>query len=213
MRTRLLLDNVGHGYGRGFLFRNLSVELRPGSAAVIAGENGTGKTTLLRILAGLLTPREGSVMYYRDTDPLPLAVGRPRRGFVTPDINLYPELTARENLSLACALRGVRTTADVDSWLGRLGLDGVENDLVGSFSLGMRQRLKYACSLAYRPEVLILDEPCSHLDEEGRRIVAELVLRQREEGVVVIATNDPREVQWGELLIHLGSCSHPAEGY
>ena len=97
-----------------------------------------------------------------------------------------------------------------DSWLGRLGLDG-RNDLV-ILLLG-RGNIDICLGMGLSPEVLILDEPCSHLDEEGRRIVAELVLRQREEGVVVIATNDPREVQWGELLIHLGSCSHPAEGY
>lgn len=211
MRTRLILDNVGHGYSRGFLFRNVTLELQPGSAAVIAGPNGVGKTTLLRILAGLLTPREGKVVYHTDTDALPSVAVRPRLGLITPDISLYSELTARENVLLAGALRGVRKTVDVGSSLGRVGLAGREEDLVGSFSLGMRQRLKYACLFAYQPEVLLLDEPCSNLDEEGRRMVADLVLRHREGGVVVIATNDPREVRWGEVFIHLGSDGHPAK--
>lgn len=208
----MILDDVGHGYDRGFLFRSLKADLQPGSIAVITGSNGTGKTTLLRILAGLLTPREGRVTYCNGKGSLPISSVRPRLGFVTPAISLYPDLTARENVLLACALRGLRGTLDVGSWLDRLGLSGRENDLVGSFSLGMRQRLKYACLFAYSPEVLLLDEPCSHLDEEGRRIVADLVLQYRGEGVVVIATNDPREVQWGELLINLDSCGHPTKG-
>jgi heme exporter protein A len=88
--------------------------------------------------------------------------------------------------------------------LASVGLAGREDDLVSTYSSGMRQRLKYACALLHQPPVLLLDEPSANLDAAGAQMVERILAQQRERGLVVLATNDPREVAWGDRVIRLG---------
>ncbi len=84
-----------------------------------------------------------------------------------------------------------------------VGLGGRGDDLAQTYSSGMRQRLKYACGLLHRPPFLLLDEPGAGLDEAGRTMVERLIAQQRERGLVVLATNEPREVAYGDIVLHL----------
>jgi len=92
-----------------------------------------------------------------------------------------------------------------EALLAGVGLAGRGDDLVQNYSSGMRQRLKYACALLHRPGLLLLDEPGANLDEAGRAIVEAIIARQRQNGLVVLATNDPREVAFGDVVLHLGA--------
>jgi heme exporter protein A len=202
---RLELHRVGKRYGRLRVFRGIEVELGTGQVLVVAGRNGSGKSTLLRIIAGLVRPTAGQVLLFEDGRWLSAEEKRRRVGLVAVDVALYSELTARENLAFFARVRGLCPhRARSDGFLEEVGLAGRGDDLVQTYSSGMRQRLKFACSLLHEPPLLLLDEPSSGLDEEGAAMVEALIARQRLRGLVVLATNDPREVDYGDSVLRLG---------
>jgi heme exporter protein A len=201
---RLELQRIGKRYARLRVFRDVVAEVRSGQVLVIAGRNGSGKSTLLRIIAGLTRPTAGQVVVCQDDRVLSSEERRRLTGLVAVDVALYGELTAWENLSFFARVRGLRLTPEEGKrQLAEVGLGGRGEDLVQTYSSGMRQRLKYACALLHRPALLLLDEPGSNLDEAGRTIVESIISRQREQGLVVLATNDPREVAYGDTILRL----------
>jgi heme exporter protein A len=144
------------------------------------------------------------VVFSQDGRALTAEERRRLTGLVAVDVALYGELTAWENLSFFARVRGLRlTAAEGEPLLDAVGLSGRAEDLVQTYSSGMRQRLKYACALLHRPPFLLLDEPGSNLDEAGRAIVEGIIARQRERGLVVLATNEPREVAYGDTVLRL----------
>lgn len=125
-------------------------------------------------------------------------------GWVAPDLHLYRDLTAIENLRFFADVRGLqRTTADLEALLGMVGLGGRGADLLATYSSGMAQRLRYAYALLHQPPVLLLDEPTVTLDERGAALVEHVIARQRERGITIIATNDPREIRFGDYVLRL----------
>ena len=191
----LSVSGVGMAYGPRALFADVTVSLVAGETLLVTGRNGTGKSTLLKIIAGLLRPEEGTI----------------RRvgvcGYAAPDMNLYAELTAAENLAFFAGLRGVLPHAS--DLLDRVGLPSRRAaDLVGTYSSGMRQRLKLALSLLGDPALLVWDEPTLALDAAGGACVEEILQRHSAAGgMAVIATNDAVEAErWGHngLRLHLG---------
>jgi len=203
---RLELQGLSKRYGRLRVFQGLTAEVRSGQVLVVAGPNGSGKSTLLRIIAGLTHPTAGQVCLFRDGRLLSPEERRRQTGLVAVDVALYGELTAWENLSFFARVRGLGLSPEEgEALLAGVGLAGRGDDLVQNYSSGMRQRLKYACALLHRPGLLLLDEPGANLDEAGRAIVEAIIARQRQNGLVVLATNDPREVAFGDVVLHLGA--------
>ncbi|MGV8038719.1 MAG: ATP-binding cassette domain-containing protein [Thermoanaerobaculaceae bacterium] len=198
-------DGVVKRFGRQKVLAGVSGELRPGRVLVVAGPNGSGKSTLLNILAGLLRPSRGEVRYLDGESPLPRDAWYPRLGVAAPDMALYEELSALENLRLFARLRGYyEGDGPLGTLLEELGLAAAHHDrLVGAFSSGMRQRVKLAQAALHRPAVLLLDEPSANLDEDGHARVGRLVERLMPATAVAVATNDPREMAWGDAKIEL----------
>lgn len=204
--VRLLLDNISASYGARVVLANVSLALTTGDVLVVSGANGSGKSTLLRVLSGLQPPTSGAVAYevggarYGPREASSLV------GWVAPDLQLYRELTGLENLRFFANVRGLRRSdAQLIDLLDEVGLAGREHDRVASYSTGMQQRMRYAYALLHEPPVLLLDEPTVTLDERGAAIVAALIERQRGRGITVVATNDPRELRWGDYVLTLGA--------
>lgn len=201
---RLELQRLSKRYGRLRVFQGVSAGAQSGQVLVIVGRNGAGKSTLLRIIAGLTAPSSGRVVFSWEGRPLTAEERRRRIGLVAVDVALYGELTGQENLAFFARLRGLRLApSERERLLSEVGLAGRGEDLVQTYSSGMRQRLKYACATLHRPPLLLLDEPGANLDEAGRTMVEALLRCQREIGLVVLATNDPREVAYGDVVVHL----------
>jgi heme exporter protein A len=205
VNTQLHVTDLAAAYGVRTIFTDINVTLRSGEVLVVSGPNGSGKSTFLRVLAGLQAPTAGAVTYqaadahYAPADALHLI------GWVAPDLMLYRELTARENLRFFAAVRGLHPSDDaIDALLARIGLPGRADDRLATYSSGMAQRLRYAYALLHRPPVLLLDEPTVTLDTRGTAVVDTLITEQRRHGIVVIATNDPRELRYADLLLRLG---------
>jgi len=201
---RLELNDVSRRFGRRIVFQNLSVKAVTGQTLVIAGANGSGKSTLMKIVAGLLSPSSGSAELAIDGAILDPIARRNHIGFVAPDLVLYRELTAAENLQFFGRLRGIELQReDLISLLEKVGLKGRGRDYVAGYSSGMKQRLKYAFALLHRPPILLLDEPTANLDLQGIEIVERVVAEQKGRGLLVIATNEPREVEWADVTLKL----------
>jgi heme exporter protein A len=177
-------------YGRRRLFSGLTGRLEPGRVLAVIGKNGSGKSTFLRILAGLVRPDAGTVSYGGLT--------RADFGYAAPDTAVYAELTGIENVALFARLRGI-DIEQAREWLDRAGLRKAGGKLAGSYSSGMRQRLKLACAMIHDPAVLLLDEPTIALDTDGVAFVENILAGCIEAGkCVAVATNDPLEAErWG----------------
>jgi heme exporter protein A len=202
----LTVENLAVRYGSRPIFAAVSLHLRPCEVLVVAGANGSGKSTFLRILAGLQQPDFGAVYYTNGGTRRAATQAQPWIGLVAPELALYRELTARENLRFFAAMHGLDTNANtIDAMLDRVGLTERGDDRLAAYSSGMTQRLRYAFALLHQPAILLLDEPTVTLDERGAALVAELIAEQRRHGIVVIATNDPRERRYGNLILELGS--------
>jgi heme exporter protein A len=193
----LVAEHVGHRFGTLLLFRRLSFSLAGGESLAVTGANGAGKSTLLRILAGVRSPKAGAVTLTTDGREIPSADRPLHTGLVAPALGVYDELTARENLRFLARARRLSGAADrIASVLDRVGLAGRADDRVGTYSSGMRQRVKYAAALLADPPLLLLDEPSANLDARGREFVASVVAEQRErQRLLVVATNRADEAE------------------
>jgi len=201
---RLELNDLAAGYGARRVLAGLTLTLRGGETLVVAGANGSGKSTLLRLICGLQRPTAGTITYISGERRAQPEEARDLVGWVAPDLQLYRELTALENLEFFAHVRGLRRMrAELETLLEQIGLGGRGDDLLAAYSSGMAQRLRYAYALLHRPPVLLLDEPTVTLDERGAALVEQVVAAQRERGITIIATNDPRELRFGDYVLRL----------
>lgn len=192
-------------YGSRVVFQHLTLTLHAGEVLVVCGANGSGKSTLLRVLCGLQWPASGWVRYHWQGHPYAPREATQLVGWLSPDMALYRELTGRENLQFFSDVRGLRRPDDyLNQLLAMVGLSGRGDERVAGYSSGMVHRLRYAYALLHEPPVLLLDEPTVTLDERGTEMVSRVIARQRQRGIVVIATNDPREQPLGDYVLTLG---------
>ncbi len=190
----LAAEGLGHRFASGRGLAPLDFALAAPGVAAVTGPNGSGKSTLLRLLAGLLRPATGCVRLRLDGREVAADARRALLGYAAPELSFYEELTCRENLVFAAAARGLRDgEARARSALDRVGLSDRAHDRVAALSSGMRQRLRLAFATLHRPPLLLLDEPGSHLDDDGRAVMERIVGEQAAAGLVVIATNEARE--------------------
>jgi heme exporter protein A len=204
-RLFVTAKGIAKDYNRRPIFRDISFSLSSPSSLAITGKNGAGKSTLSKIAAGLLSSTRGTLTYTMNEKQVGIEIFKHSLGFVSPYLNFYDEFTAMENLQLLSRIRAADQYDDdrINKLLDLVNLWHRRNDLVGTFSSGMKQRLKYAFALIHSPSLLILDEPTSNLDKEGIEIVRYIVNRQKEEGILVIATNDKEEAGWCKNEVHL----------
>ena len=191
--TALEVDGVSKYYGDFPALRDIRLSIEPGSTVALLGRNGAGKTTLLRIIAGLSKASEGSVRI-QNADVREQATRR-RIGVLGHGISLYDELSAIENLVLFANLYGLEEPEKTaDAWLERTGLGRVRDGLVREFSRGMRQRLAVARAFMHEPEVLLLDEPFTALDDRAITVLQSLLADAHAKGrTIILSTHQLRE--------------------
>lgn len=189
---QLIVTDVARHYGRRKALSQINFTCDAGEIVGLLGPNGAGKSTLLNILATLLTPSRGTIKYGDRTSDAGGAAIRAQIGMLGHDLFLYPELTARENLTFFAHLYALPDVpGTVTTALGRAGLADRGNDLVSGFSRGMRQRVALERALLHDPKLLLLDEPFTGLDQASTRaLVARLQDRQRAGCIIVLATHD-----------------------
>lgn len=185
----LRLRDVGKTYGRHRALVKVSTTFVPGKIATILGPNGAGKTTLLGMLATIIKPTTGEIIWGEQRLG-PTAPGRAAIGYVGHDPGLYGDLGAHDNLRLFAALYGRQVVPA--ALLERVGLSHVDPAAaVRTYSRGMQQRLALARALLHEPPILLFDEPSAALDPAGAAWLTEQLALQRAEGrIVVVVTHD-----------------------
>ncbi len=164
---------------------NLTVER--GESLAILGPNGAGKTTLIKILSTLIRPTSGTVKINGFDITEEAEKVKRQIGVVSHNSFLYEELTAKENLEFYSKLYGV-SDSKINSLLDTVGLQFRADDLVGTFSRGMLQRLSIARSVLHEPEVLLLDEPTTGLDVKSKHTFFKMIKEQNQGGKTVVLT-------------------------
>jgi putative ABC transport system ATP-binding protein len=211
------IDHASMVYGSGMAkvraLQDVCLEVRRGEVLLLMGPSGSGKTTLLQILGGLLQPTNGGVFFedqrIGDLDDTALCALRLRRfGFVFQNYNLFPTLTALENVAIACELQGTgRQDGARRAWglLSYVGLADRMNAYPDSLSGGQKQRVAIARAIAGDPDVVLADEPTAALDTtNGMRVAALLKdLAHHESRAIVIVTHDPRLLKIADRIITL----------
>jgi heme exporter protein A len=188
---RVTLDDVSRHYGRRRAVSRVSLVLNRHDILGLLGPNGAGKSTLIGMLATLIRPTTGAVRFDGQTVLGDGAGVRRRIGLLAHELQLYPELSARQNLEFFARLYGVSGDGRVEAALESAGLSSRADDEVSTFSRGMRQRLALERALLHRPALLLLDEPFTGLDDRAVGIVAARLRQLAGEGtMVVVATHD-----------------------
>lgn len=181
-------DAVSRRYGERLALDRVSLQVQPGERVLLTGGNGAGKTTLLRMLATLLRPHEGTVTVAGHPLPREARRVRPLIGYLGHEPLVYPGLTAGENLELYAALHGAPAARVVEA-LELVGLERRRGGVASELSRGMRQRLALARAVLHRPQILLLDEPTTGLDDDGRERLRGLLASH--EGTALISTHEP----------------------
>jgi len=189
------------GYGSTAVCAPVDFSLRPGQVLALVGSNGSGKSTVLRAVLGLLEPLSGKLEVFGAAVDERSAAVRGRVAGVLDDDAWFPGLSVREHLLLTAAGHGVRnTTSVVEDILDTFGLGDHEDAVPSALSSGQRRRLLLAAGFVRPRELLVLDEPEQRLDAAMRSELAELLRAEARKGTaVLLATHDP------DLLLALGA--------
>ncbi len=179
MKKNVVLDDV-------------SVTFHEGTVYGLYGENGSGKTMLLRAVSGLIVPTEGEILC--DGKKLHKDISFPENtGIVIENMELLPRFTAKENLRMLAGIKKIATEEDIERALCDVGLDPKSEKKVKKFSLGMKQRLNIAQAVFEKQDVILLDEPTNALDVGGVSQIYDLIRKEKVRGALVIIATHHRE--------------------
>lgn len=163
----LKLDHITKSYGKNTVLDDISMEIKRGEIYGLVGNNGAGKTTIMRIITGNSITDEGTFSLFGATDPVQINKNRKRTGVLIEDPGFIGTMTAEQNMEYFRRQFGIPGKESIKQALKDAGLGNTGNKRYKNFSLGMKQRLGIALALLNSPELLILDEPINGLDPEG----------------------------------------------
>lgn len=199
MNEILSIQNLSKNFGKIKAVDGLSFTVKKGTVYGILGPNGSGKTTTLSVITGVLHPASGSYRWFGNK---PGKWERKRMGSLIEIPNFYPYLTLFQNLQIVARIKNVQEE-DINRVLGITDLLRRKYSRFDTLSLGMKQRLSFASVLLGDPEVLVLDEPANGLDPEGIAEVRKIIMSERDKGkTIIIASHILDEVE--KVCTHVG---------
>lgn len=182
------VENLTRRFGEFIAVDHINFQVNAGEVVGYLGPNGSGKTTTIRMLLGLLEPDEGKATVlgfdaFHQSEEV-----RARAGYMSQKFALYDDLTVLENLTFYGGVYGIRDKGRIAATLDLVNLTGHDSILTRSLSAGWRQRLALGIALVHRPKLLFLDEPTSGVDPTARRVFWDLIYDMAEEGVTILVT-------------------------
>ena len=187
----ILVQNLTKCFGEFVAVDNVSFHVQPGEVFGWLGPNGTGKTTTIRMLLGLLKPTSGNSFVLGFNSATQTKSVHAHVGYMSQQFTLYNDLTATQNIRFYGGVHGLssdelrRRTSEI---IQMAGLEGRENTLTSSLSGGWKQRLALGCAIVHRPKVVFLDEPTAGVDPISRRQFWELIYQMAKDGVAILVT-------------------------
>ncbi len=192
---KVRIENVTKKIKGVTILDNVSCEFEGGKIYGITGANGSGKTMLLRLIAGLIKADSGCV--YIDDKILKKDIDHPENiGVLIENPNFWKRYTGMETLKLLADIRKQATEDDIKNALVRVGLEPSDKRVVRKYSLGMRQKLGIAQAIMEKPDILLLDEPTNALDKKSVEQVRKIIHEEAERGaIVIIASHNPQDIE------------------
>lgn len=201
---KISVVDAGKRFNREWIFRNLSLELGPNKHYAITGHNGSGKSTLLQCIAGSLYTTEGKIFFYQDGHLLDPEKAYKHLSICAPYMEVIEEMTPTEFLNYHASFKpfimGWSTTNIIDA----IGLTKANKKQIRYFSSGMKQRIKLAQAFFSDTPVLLLDEPCTNLDQQGIDLYTQLMATLCDKRLVLISSNDSTEYASCSETIKMG---------
>lgn len=179
IKENTVLDNVSYTFKSGFVYG-------------LYGQNGSGKTMLLRAISGLINLDSGSI--FIDGEKLHDKIEfPPETGIVIENMELLPECSAKRNLQMLAKIKNIADEKDIIFSLERVGLDPDSDKKVKKFSLGMKQRLNIAQAIFENQKIILLDEPTNALDEEAVQLIYKIIREEKSRGATIIVATHHKE--------------------
>jgi len=188
------IDDLSKKLKKSDVLQNITYTFEKGRIYGLVGKNGSGKTMLLRAIAGLIIPTEGIVTINGKVLHKDISFP-PSIGIIIENLELLPQFDAETNLKILAAIKKTASLEDIQHAIKRLELDKFGTLKVRKYSLGMKQRLNIAQAIFEKPEIILLDEPTNAIDEKGVERVLEILQEERERGAtIIIATHNKEDV-------------------
>jgi heme exporter protein A len=195
---------LNKSFGRRLIFNELHFKFDKAGIYGISGPNGSGKSTLVKIIAGIIGTSKGKIIHKLNDNEIIAENLHNHIGFVSPYLILYEEFSVYENFNFFAEIRGVKFNKErIDYLLNKFLLFKRKDELLKTYSSGMKQRVKFIFSLMHSPNLLILDEPTSNLDDEGKNSIYELVKEEGQNSIVLIASNEKSDLELCNDIVYL----------
>lgn len=179
IKENTVLDNVSYTFKSGFVYG-------------LYGQNGSGKTMLLRAISGLINLDSGSI--FIDGEKLHDKIEfPPETGIVIENMELLPECSAKRNLQMLAKIKNIADEKDISFSLERVGLDPDSDKKIKKFSLGMKQRLNIAQAIFENQKIILLDEPTNALDEDAVQLIYKIIREEKSRGATIIVATHHKE--------------------
>ena len=183
--SEIILENISKKIGGNEILQNISLSMKGGQVVGFEGVNGSGKTMLMRIIAGLVLPNTGRV--FIDGKELHKDIKFPQSlGLLIENPSFLDMYSGKKNLRLLSSLGTEESDENLETLLAEVGLHGKGNQKYKKYSLGMKQRLGIAASIMGAPDIILLDEPTNALDSDGISLVKAIIARHRERGALIV---------------------------
>ncbi|MFJ7470783.1 ABC transporter ATP-binding protein [Peribacillus frigoritolerans] len=188
------IDDLSKKLKKNDVLQNITYTFEKGRIYGLVGKNGSGKTMLLRAIAGLIIPTEGIVTINGKVLHKDISFP-PSIGIIIENLELLPQFDSETNLKILAAIKKTASLEDIQHAIKRLELDQFGTLKVRKYSLGMKQRLNIAQAIFEKPEIILLDEPTNAIDEKGVERVLDILQEERERGAtIIIATHNKDDV-------------------
>ena len=200
---KINLTNVGKRFNREWIFRNLNFEFDAAISYAITGPNGSGKSTLLQIIAGATTFNEGDIEYFLADKKILTENVFTNVSIAAPYLELVEEMTLTEFLQFHSKLKSWLPSFTSEKIISIINLENATQKQIRYFSSGMKQRVKLAQAIFSNTTVVLLDEPCTNLDEEGILLYKTLVNDHCKNRLLIVSSNDVQEYDFCKEIINI----------
>ncbi len=190
---RISLEHISKKFQRHWILKELTLQLETPDSIALLGPNGSGKSTLLRIIAAIQPPSKGKVIYEREGRSIEPMKVFPFISFAAPGMEIIEELTLTEFFSFHFQFKRPLGNRSIPDLIREIGLEEAASRPIADYSSGMKQRVKLAQAIFADTPVLLLDEPCTNLDQKGVDQYRRWIADHTSGRMVVVASNDPRE--------------------
>lgn len=196
--AHVVLTDVTKRFNRDWIFRKVNHRFEAGCSYAITGPNGSGKSTLLQAIAGNLHLSEGKVTYHNmeQQETVPQESMYRYVSIVAPYLELVEEMTAKEFLRFHSSFKPLLAAASIESILHEVGLEKAMDKQIRYYSSGMKQRVKLAQAVFSDVPVLLLDEPCTNLDQAGYQLYHSLIEKYCADKLIIVSSNDANEMSF-----------------